>query len=184
MGLDMYLYKDTYVQNWDHMSDSEKHIITIVKDGLPVSQIKPERIAYIREQVGYWRKANSIHAWFVANVQDGNDDCGTYYVSDEKLSELLTAVREVLASTQLINGIIQNGLTANKETGFKLKPHYEVGKMVDDPNVAKELLPSQSGSFFGSTDYDEYYVADLKDTEQIIAQVIEEGGDVYYTSSW
>jgi hypothetical protein len=24
--------------------------------------------------VGYWRKANAIHRWFVEHVQDGNDD--------------------------------------------------------------------------------------------------------------
>ena len=29
----------------------------------------------IIEQVGYWRKANQIHNWFVENVQDGEDDC-------------------------------------------------------------------------------------------------------------
>ena len=29
------------------------------------------------EEVGYWRKANAIHGWFVRNVQNGKDDCGT-----------------------------------------------------------------------------------------------------------
>ena len=39
--------------------------------------------------VGYWRKCNQIHKWFVDNVQKGEDDCGEYYVSHEKLKELL-----------------------------------------------------------------------------------------------
>ena len=39
--------------------------------------------------VAYWRKANQIHNWFVTNVQRDEDDCGEYYVSREKLSQLL-----------------------------------------------------------------------------------------------
>jgi hypothetical protein len=34
----------------------------------------------IRTEVGYWRKANQIHHWFVENVQDGQDDCSSYEV--------------------------------------------------------------------------------------------------------
>ena len=37
------------------------------------------------EDVGYWRKANQIHNWFVQNVQGGEDDCGIYEVSQAKL---------------------------------------------------------------------------------------------------
>ena len=44
----------------------------------------------------YWRKANQIHKWFVDNVQKGEDDCGEYYVSHEKLKELLTTCRQAL----------------------------------------------------------------------------------------
>lgn len=47
-------------------------------------------------QVGYWRKANAIHRWFVENVQNNVDDCGTYDVSLTQLSELLTIVDMVL----------------------------------------------------------------------------------------
>ena len=39
--------------------------------------------------VAYWRKCNQVHGWFVRNVQNGEDDCGEYYVSHEKLKELL-----------------------------------------------------------------------------------------------
>ncbi|HSU79430.1 MAG TPA: hypothetical protein VLK78_03375 [Candidatus Angelobacter sp.] len=34
----------------------------------------------IRTELGYWRKANQIHHWFVENVQDGQDDCSSYEV--------------------------------------------------------------------------------------------------------
>ena len=42
------------------------------------------------EEVGYWRKANQIHKWFVDNVQDGVDDCGEYKVTKEQLIETVT----------------------------------------------------------------------------------------------
>lgn len=41
----------------------------------------------------YWRKVNAVHKWFVDNVQNGEDDCGEYYVSHEKLQELLATAR-------------------------------------------------------------------------------------------
>ena len=41
----------------------------------------------------YWRKVNAVHKWFVDNVQRGEDDCGEYYVSHEKLKELLATAR-------------------------------------------------------------------------------------------
>ncbi len=44
----------------------------------------------------YWRKANQIHKWFVDNVQRGEDDCGEYYVTNDKLKELLTTCRQAL----------------------------------------------------------------------------------------
>ena len=36
-----------------------------------------------------WRKANAIHKWFVDHVQDGEDDCGRYPVSVDKLKDCL-----------------------------------------------------------------------------------------------
>jgi hypothetical protein len=51
---------------------------------------------------------------------------------------------------------------------------------------APELLPPQSGFFFGGTEYDEYYFQDLEKTRKMIEDVLAEpeGGDFYYQSSW
>ena len=95
MGLDMYLSKKTYVKNWNHMSDDQKHTVSV--EGKSSKQIKPERITYIEEEIGYWRKANQIHNWFVNNVQGGNDNCKSHYVDDDKLEELSNLCKEVLA---------------------------------------------------------------------------------------
>jgi hypothetical protein len=96
MGLDMYLGKRTYIKNWNHMTPEERHQVTVTRNGKP-THIQPGRVAYIIEEVGYWRKANAIHKWFVDNVQGGIDDCGEYRVSRTQLEELLGRVEAVLA---------------------------------------------------------------------------------------
>jgi hypothetical protein len=53
----------------------------------------------IIEQVGYWRKANAIHKWFVDNIQDGVDDCCYHReVTKEDLEELRDICHEVLCN--------------------------------------------------------------------------------------
>jgi len=95
MGLDMYLSKKTYVQNWDHHNPEERHEVIVKRGGKLVESIKPERVSYIEEQVGYWRKANHIHNWFVQNVQNGEDDCKSYYVDIDDLMNLLDMCKQV-----------------------------------------------------------------------------------------
>lgn len=50
------------------------------------------------------------------------------------------------------------------------------------------LLEPRSGFFFGSTDIDEYYWADLKNTATKLTRILDnkkfEGCDFYYRSSW
>lgn len=54
----------------------------------------------ISTEIGYWRKSNQIHNWFVENVQGGDDDCGYYEVSKEKLIELLNDCQKVLTNRE------------------------------------------------------------------------------------
>lgn len=162
MGLDMHLYKKTYVKNWEHMSEKEKHQVIVTKNGEPVKNIKPERVAFIVEEVGYWRKANAIHKWFVDNIQKGEDDCKEYYVEWGYFEKLIDLCKQVL----------------------------------ENHDLADELLPSQSGFFFGSTDYNEYYFKDLEHTVEIYDELFKEtlvsgrtgetylDGYLYYNSSW
>jgi len=103
-------------------------------------------------EVGYWRKANHIHRWFVENCQNGIDNCGYYFVSREDLIRLKNICEEV----------------------------------VKDIKKAKELLPTYSGFFFGSMDYDEDYLKDVEDTIEIINKCLKlpEEWNFEYTSSW
>jgi hypothetical protein len=135
--------------------------------------------------VAYWRKANQIHNWFVENVQDGNDDCKDYYVSRKQLEELRDTCKAVLLSAKLVAGKVVNGQTVTKEGG--LQDIVEEGETIEDPSVAQKLLPTQRGFFFGNTDYNHWYVEDLKQTvEQIDAALLRfgEGWEFEYQSSW
>ena len=86
MGLDMYLDKHVYIgANWEHRNATGGLDITM---GDLHIQIPAKEISSVICPGAYWRKANQIHRWFVENVQDGTDDCGTYYVSWEQIQEL------------------------------------------------------------------------------------------------
>jgi hypothetical protein len=47
--------------------------------------------------VAYWRKFNALHGWFVENIQNGVDDCGSYEVTKEQLFDLLEVLEEAYA---------------------------------------------------------------------------------------
>lgn len=140
----------------------------------------------IYEQVAYWRKANAIHRWFVENVQDGEDDCCYHReVTKRDLEELRDTCKEVLVECVLVKGKVKNGSTL--ENG-KWVPFMEDGLVVANPVTAHELLPVQDGFFFGSTDYNEWYINDVRYTYNKIVRILEEMDFekqmLYYCSSW
>lgn len=140
----------------------------------------------IMEQVGYWRKANQIHNWFVENIQDGVDDCGYHReVREQDILDLLNTCQEVLDSCELVEGEVCNGY--KYEDGVRV-PIMEMGKYVKDSGVAEKLLPSTSGFFFGNTEYNEWYVEDIEDTIHILQKILDttdfETQMLYYCSSW
>jgi len=108
-------------------------------------------------EIGYWRKANAIHSWFVRECQAGVDECQETLVSSDKLLDLLAKVWDILS-------------LADTHMPWKA--------------TAAKTLPSQAGFFFGSTDYDNYYLDNLRNTENILLKAIKETEPIYYQSSW
>lgn len=177
MGLDMYLYKKTYIGNKYKKPEDRVE--------LNIAGVKTERISYVEEQVLYWRKANQIHQWFVENCQEGNDDCGEHYVEREQLEELLGIIKKILKNCKLVDGKIEiTGYSFDKKSNRVYQ--YIDGKIMDNYELAQELLPTQEGFFFGGTGYDQYYIDDLKYTKKELTKLLkeEDTGEFYYNSSW
>ena len=117
-------------------------------------------------EVGYWRKANQIHNWFMQNCARRDeydnpiDDCRPIEITVDKLEELLDTCKKVLA----------------------------------DHSLAGSLLPTADGFFFGSTEYDDYYFGEIEQTVEIIEPVLKFAKhkleikdyvwEVYYQASW
>jgi hypothetical protein len=150
MGLDMYLNKKTYVKNWDYMSEDEKH--KVIVDGKRSKEIKAERITYIEEEVAYWRKANQIHNWFVQNVQNGNDNCGSYYVSVEELEKLLESCKAVLEDNSKAKELLPS------QAGFFFGPtEYDEWYFKDLENTIEMVGGILAEMKENNTFYDFYY---------------------------
>lgn len=94
MGLDMYLEKKIFTKNSTTKIKGSIEIKTFEQHTV----VPLEDLSYIILEVGYWRKANHIHSWFINNIQDGNDDCRPYYVDPDKLSQLRDICEKILKS--------------------------------------------------------------------------------------
>lgn len=130
MGLDMYLYG--VKSQFDQHDYNIGHVMTAT-------------------EIGYWRKANQIHRWFVDNVQDGRDECKIHELGKEKLEELLSICKQIK----------------------------------ENPEQASKLLPTQQGFFFGSYEYDEFYMMDIEETIMICEWALSQDYDWFmYQSSW
>lgn len=160
MGLDMHLQRTTYVQNWPKTKPEDR--IEMILYG-NTRGIDPEKITYIMEEVGYWRKANAIHAWIVNNCADEADDRHHnpvhLYMPKEKLEELHKLACFVL--------------------GSKNDPNAE--------QIALKHLPPADGFYFGSKEIGEWYWQYIKDTVNILAEVLKSDfsrSEITYLANW
>lgn len=134
MGLDMYLYTNSRnvcedVNDKDDDWEREYQI----PNGIAIE----------------WREANAIHRYFVSQVQGGRDDCGTYEVDVSELAALHDMCMEVLASSAIVGG------------------------KMEDTAKAEELLPTMGGFFSSSQEYDQNYWWDLQFTAEKLGKILD-----------
>jgi hypothetical protein len=157
MGLDMYLEKRNYVKQWEHKGDDNVEVTVVTRHGEQVSHIKSKRVTYVNEEVGYWRKVNHIHNWFVENVQEGKDDCGDYWVNKEDLEKLLDLCKQIIEDPSKAEELLPT------RSGF-----FFGGTEYDE-------------YYMNSIKYT------INILEEVLSEVDERGylhGEIYYTSSW
>lgn len=63
-----------------------------------------------------------------------------------------------------------------------------IDEVLSDTEKAEDLLPTQEGFFFGSTEYDEYYIDDLSRTKSMLSSLLDtvdwNKEVIIYQSSW
>lgn len=143
----MYLYAKKYESNWAFEKKQNANYLAIKElySNVKVSEDTPSIEVSIT--VGYWRKANAIHNWFVQNVQNGTDDCGNYYVSRDNLVELRKECDKVLKNELMLS-------------------------VLTDSN-SSDILPPVAGFFFGNDERDEWYFNSVKYTVELIDGLLE-----------
>jgi len=140
-----------------------------------------------KEEIGYWRKANAVHRWFEKNCsEEGIENCEPVYVSKEDLIHLRDDCQKVLDSSKLVyKPVTVQQWNSDKGENEEAQRMVEV---LEDTSVAQELLPTQSGFFFGGTLYDKWYVESLKKTVSMIDEILEnvdfDEYGIEYTAWW
>ena len=98
MGLDMYLSAKKYHSDASWRSEADNAEFQKLKEmsgvGTVIDKVDLPHI-YLEVSVGYWRKQNAIHKWFVDACQNGEDDCRTSYVGREQLIELKSICQQI-----------------------------------------------------------------------------------------
>jgi hypothetical protein len=116
---------------------------------------------YYAEEDAYFRKVNFIYHYFQPKLVD---ECA--FVTKADLEDIIERCDKILE-------------------GLKFKGEEIPYEKID---LAKELLPTQSGFFFGSTDYDRWYFADVKDARHQMKKLLrgfnEDTDVIYVVMSW
>lgn len=188
MGLDMYLRSRQYLSGYDFSKDKDKEKYQKIVEALGAGALAdPETPSVVVElTVAYWRKANAIHQWFVKHVQGEKDDCGNYEVSMAQLRQLYDTCKEVLRLANVSDGQpVHSGTTYR--AGQPPEEHFVEGRAVLNQQEIAAILPTQGGFFFGSTDYDEWYLRDVEDTIKQLDRIFQnapENAWFEYHASW
>jgi len=143
MGLDMYLSAKRYM--WYNETELKGQL------GAPLALPEGLEVEQVNVKAAYWRKANQIHKWFVDNVQDGKDDCGSYSVDREQLLELIGLCKQVQADPTLAEQLLPT------RSGFFFGPtEYDESYMMDIESTIEQL---ERALQLDEREYDFYYNA-------------------------
>jgi hypothetical protein len=126
------------------------------------------------EEVAYFRKVNCLLPFF-----GYEDDCSTHPIEKCQIEDLVDTAKELLTIYGTFNAQLQLykvDLESYKSDEKKTKLIYQKINNLWQPfeTAAQEKLPTTKGFFFGSTEYREWYVADLKDIVETFTKVLDE----------
>lgn len=146
MGLDQYLYANKYLSASEWMgTETNEKFAAVVKAVNAEKFVTTTEMpsASVDIKVGYWRKSNQIHQWFVNNCQDGEDNCAKYYVGLEKVQLLLDICKMVLADHSLAEELLPTG--AGFFFGSTEYDEFYFGDLEDTVDILENCLTMGEG---------------------------------------
>lgn len=184
MGLDMYLTRVPKVKSIQELNEMNDRLNKAYATGVTANFFN--ELKEIKEEKNYIYDIEfSINSWIDIEKWKKKSD-------GENPIELRTRVaywRKFNALHAWFVENIQNGIDECEPHIVpieELQKLYESIKVINKQN-AKDLLPTQPGFFFGGTDYDEYYWADLENLKHTLAYLISQhqtDTTYIYRSSW
>jgi hypothetical protein len=110
-------------------------------------------------------------------------------------NEALEEVAYWRKANQIHTWFVENAQDNEDDCGYYEVTKYQLEELVatckevlGDMDKARGLLPTKSGFFFGSENYDEGYIYDINETIEQVGKILAETDfskvKIYYRSSW
>lgn len=142
------------------------------------------------ESRSQWREDKGIEDFYPSELQDLKTDIWERNFLSKETKYQIGYWRKFNALHSYIVKVYADGEDKCQEICLyqeRIKHLLAVLKEVkNNHSKAPQLLPTQSGFFFGSTDYDEWYWEDVEYSIRLFEEVLKlpKEFDIYYQASW
>lgn len=159
MGLDMRLYRETWITGNYNDKNKEKEVIAKQGGETLFYKITTEPFA-IRECVISWSNMIALDEWFFNHIQESASGYGSWFVEEEDLEGLLNDIVDILEDKDL-----------SRDKGIK--------RII-------EVFPSFSEEDYNNDEYRGYFFSELERTKNVLENILIESQlwiDFYYERS-
>lgn len=182
MGLDMFIFK---IKRFKNATYADVVAVESYLDLLKHNAEHPDKRYTMKDWCGREKPSDTLIEFY---SQFQYEKYGFSHIAEE-----VAYWRKANAIHQWFVDNVQDGeddCCAHRElTRSDLKTLRDLAhEVLCNPDLAEESLPTQSGFFFGGTEYDEFYIEDLQETIKQIDKILETTDfnteALYYVSSW
>ena len=183
MGLDIYFYKHTTAND---LIKNDIEALTTERKETRKGKLPMEKIAELiknndREGLIELLKPFKTYDFEFKRLDECTDDAIQYWVN-EIIDSYASHEDMYYRKVNFLYAFFSEKLD-NEEcvvTRHDCEQIIKFGELIletRDMDIAKKLLPTQSGFFFGSTDYDDYYYIDVKDAVEQFKEYLNDWTD-------
>lgn len=183
MGLDIYFYKHTTANDFikNDIEALTTHRKETRKGNLPMEKIAGLIKNNDKEGLIEILKPYNVYDFELKRLKECTETDLQYWV-DEIISSYACHEDMYYRKVNFLYAFFEDKLD-NEEcivTRHDCEQIIKLGELVlehRDLDISKKLLPTQSGFFFGSTDYDDYYYMDVKDAVEQFKEYLNDWTD-------